>query len=77
MHGLEFSTSTEFSDLSKSRIAISHSANADTNRFEPVEVSDSTWVRERIAEGLASGVSDKHPTRIIKDIIANRRARCA
>jgi antitoxin ParD1/3/4 len=33
------------------------------------------WVREKVAEGLASGVIDKEPEDVIEEIIAERRAR--
>ena len=33
------------------------------------------WVREKVAEGLASGVVDAEPEEVIEQIIAERRAR--
>lgn len=36
---------------------------------------DLTWVRQRIVEGLASGISCERPETIIENIIAKRRAR--
>jgi antitoxin ParD1/3/4 len=33
------------------------------------------WLREKIAEGLASGISEEEPETIIENIIARRRAR--
>jgi antitoxin ParD1/3/4 len=41
------------------------------------EAADTAWVREKIAEGLASGFIDKDPSEVIEEIIANRRARRA
>jgi antitoxin ParD1/3/4 len=32
------------------------------------------WVRERVAEGLASGVADGDPREFINELIAKRRA---
>ncbi len=46
-------------------------------RRDRAEVEDTAWVREKVAEGLASGVIDKDPTEVIEDIIAERRARRA
>lgn len=39
--------------------------------------ADAAWVRERIAEGEASGYLDASPKEIIEEIIAERRARRA
>jgi len=33
------------------------------------------WLRELLAEGLASGVSDEKPETIIENVIARRKAR--
>lgn len=46
-------------------------------RRDRAEVEDTAWVREKVAEGLASGIIDKDPTEVIEDIIAARRARRA
>jgi len=33
------------------------------------------WVREKVAEGLASGVCDKDAFEVLDEIVANRKAR--
>ena len=45
-------------------------------RNKEQEVAKETeWLREQIAEGLASGMIDKEPEDVIEEIIAARRAR--
>ncbi len=44
-------------------------------RRDRAEVEDTAWVREMVAEGLASGIVDKDPSDVIEEIIAERRAR--
>lgn len=44
-------------------------------RDQEAAESDVQWVREMIAEGLASGVSPEKPSTIIENIIARRKAR--
>lgn len=46
---------------------------ADAARPESPEYV--AWVREKVAEGLASGVIDAEPEDVIEEIIAERRAR--
>jgi len=41
----------------------------------PETPEEIAWVREKVAEGLASGISDERPETIIENIIARRRAR--
>ena len=44
-------------------------------RRDRAQVKDTEWVRERVAEGLASGFIDKDASQVIEEIIAERRAR--
>ena len=66
----------------ESRIAEGEFADADDYLRELVrrdleEAADAAWVRERIAEGEASGYLDASPHEIIEEIIAERHARRA
>lgn len=47
----------------------------DLVRREQEVASKTEWLREQIAEGLASGIIDKEPEDVIEEIIAARRAR--
>ncbi|HKR16435.1 type II toxin-antitoxin system ParD family antitoxin [Rhizorhapis sp.] len=44
-------------------------------RDQDAAMSETEWLRDMIAEGLASGVLTDDPKTIIEDIIAERRAR--
>ena len=44
-------------------------------RDQEAEADDIAWVKARLAEGMASGISDETPETIIENIIARRRAR--
>lgn len=44
-------------------------------RDQESEADDIAWVKARLAEGMASGISDEKPETIIENIIAKRRAR--
>jgi antitoxin ParD1/3/4 len=44
-------------------------------RDQESEPDDIAWVKARLAEGMASGISDEKPATIIGNIIAKRRAR--
>ena len=44
------------------------------HRSNPLDVE---WVREKLAEGLASGVCEKEPEQILKEIMATGRERRA
>jgi antitoxin ParD1/3/4 len=46
---------------------------ADTELEETPE--QIAWVRQKVAEGLASGIVHRDPRDVIEDIIATRRAR--
>jgi antitoxin ParD1/3/4 len=47
----------------------------DQEGLLPETPEDVAWLREKIAEGLASGIVDRDPRDVIEDIIAERRAR--
>lgn len=82
MTDLSFSIPQDLASRIESRIAESEHANAADyvraliNR-DLEEAADTAWVREKVAEGLASGIIDKDPSEVIADIIARRRARRA
>ena len=44
-------------------------------RDQGSEPDDIEWVKTMLAEGVASGISDEEPEKIIENIIARRRAR--
>jgi len=44
-------------------------------RDQESEPDDIEWVKAMLAEGMASGISDEEPEKIIENIIARRRAR--
>ena len=80
MTDLSFSLPDDLAASLKSRLAEGRYADAgeylrDLVRRDLEEAADTAWVRERVAEGLASGIIDKDPTEVIEDIIAERRAR--
>lgn len=80
MTDLSFSLPDELAGALKSRLADGHFASASDYLLELIrrdldEAADTAWVREKVAEGLASGIIDKDPTEVIEDIIAARRAR--
>ncbi len=82
MTDLSFSLPDDLAGPLKSRLADGHYANAGEYLSELVrrdleEAADTAWVREKVAEGLASGFIDKDPSEVIEEIIANRRARRA
>lgn len=47
----------------------------DQQGLLPESPEEIAWLREKIAEGEASGISDERPETIIANIIARRRAR--
>lgn len=82
MTDLSFSLPDDLAGPLKSRLAEAHYADAgeylcDLVRRDLDEAADTAWVREKVAEGLASGIIDKDPTDVIEEIIAERRARHA
>lgn len=44
-------------------------------RDQESAMAETEWLRELVAEGLASGVIDEEPEAVIEHIIARRRAR--
>lgn len=80
MTDLSFSLPDDLNGRLKARLADGHYADAGEYLRELVrrdldEAADTAWVREKVAEGLASGIVDKHPSEVIEEIIADRRAR--
>lgn len=82
MTDLSFSLPDDLAAPLKSRLEDGRYADAGEYllalvRRDLEEAADTAWVREKIAEGLASGIIDKDPSEVIEEIIANRRARRA
>jgi antitoxin ParD1/3/4 len=44
-------------------------------RDQEAAMTETEWLRELVAEGLASGVVDEEPETVIENIIARRRAK--
>ncbi len=44
-------------------------------RDQEAAMAETEWLRELVAEGLASGVVDEEPETVIENIIARRRAK--
>lgn len=44
-------------------------------RDQESTIAETEWLRELVAEGLASGVVDEEPETVIENIIARRRAK--
>lgn len=82
MTDLSFSLPDDLAGALRSRLADGHFADASEYLLALVRrdldaAADTAWVREMVAEGLASGVIDKDPSEVIEDIISRRRARRA
>lgn len=82
MTDLSFSIPDDLAGPLKLRLAEGRYADAgeyvcDLVRRDLAEAADTAWVREKVAEGLASGFIDKDPSEVIEEIIASRRARRA
>ncbi|WP_374414669.1 type II toxin-antitoxin system ParD family antitoxin [Novosphingobium colocasiae] len=80
MTDLSFSIPDDLAGLLQSRIDEGKYANASEYVLELIQrdleaAADAAWVREKVAEGLASGIVDKDPSDVIEEIIANRRGR--
>lgn len=80
MTDLSFSLPDDLAGPLQARLADGHYADAGEYvlalvRRDLDEAADAAWVREKIAEGEASGYLDASPHDIIEDIIAQRRAR--
>ena len=82
MTDLSFSLPPDLARRVESRIAEGEFADAGEYLLELIrrdldEAADAAWVREKIAEGEASGYLDASPKAIIEEIIAKRYARRA
>ncbi len=80
MTDLSFSLPDDLAGPLKSRLADGHYADAGEYLRELVrrdleEAADTAWVREKIAEGLASGFIDRDAREVLKEIVAERHAR--
>lgn len=80
MTDLSFSIPDDLAGPLKLRLAEGHYADAgayvsDLVRRDLEEAADAAWVRERIAEGEASGYIDRDARDVLKDIVAERHAR--
>ena len=80
MTDLSFSLPDDLSGPLKSRLADGHFADASEYllalvRRDLEEAADAAWVREKIAEGEASGFIDRDAREVLRDIVAERHAR--
>lgn len=80
MTDLSFSLPAELAGALKSRLEEGRYADAGEYLRELVrrdleEAADTAWVRARIAEGEASGFIDRDAREVLKEIVAERRAR--
>lgn len=72
--------SSELEAWIKERLAEGRHADASAYIRELIqrdqhEAADAAWVREKVAEGLASGFIEQDAGGVIRDIVAERRAR--
>ncbi|MBU6395692.1 MAG: type II toxin-antitoxin system ParD family antitoxin [Sphingomonadales bacterium] len=80
MTDLSFSLPDELAASLQSRLADGRYADAgdylrDLVRRDLAEAADAAWVREKIAEGEASGYIDRDARDVLREIVADRRAR--
>lgn len=80
MTDLSFSLPDELAEPLQSRLADGHYADASEYLLALVrrdldEAADAAWVREKVAEGLASGFIDRPAREVLKEIIENSRAK--
>jgi antitoxin ParD1/3/4 len=80
MTDLSFSLPADLDGPLKSRLAEGHFADAGEYLRELVrrdleEAADAAWVREKIAEGEASGFIDRDAREVLREIVAERHAR--
>ena len=80
MTDLSFSLPDDLAGPLKSRLADGRYADAseylcDLVRRDLEEAADTAWVREKIAEGEASGFIDRDAREVLKEIVAERHAR--
>ena len=78
MTDLSFTLPEDLAGPLKSRLADGHYADAseylrDLVRRDLEEEADAAWVRERIAEGEASGFVDRDAREVLKEIVAELR----
>ena len=79
MTDLSFSLPPDLAGRPQSRLAEGHFADAGEYLRELVrrdldEAADTAWVREKIAEGEASGFMDRDAREVLREIVAKRRA---
>ncbi|WP_068071098.1 ribbon-helix-helix domain-containing protein [Novosphingobium lentum] len=80
MTDLSLSLPDDLAGQFKSRLADGHYASASDYllaliRRDLEEAADTAWVREKIAEGEASGYIDRDARDVLREIAAERRAR--
>jgi antitoxin ParD1/3/4 len=80
MTDLSFSLPPDLARRIESRIAQGEYVDAgdylrDLIRRDLDEAADVAWVREQVAEGLASGFIERDAREVLKEIVADRRAR--
>ena len=80
MTDLSFSIPDELAGPLKSRLENGGYDDAgdymrDLVRRDLAEAADAAWVREKIAEGEASGYIDRDAREVLREIVAERRAR--
>ena len=78
MTDLSFTLPEDLAGPLKLRLADGHYADAseylrDLVRRDLEEEADAAWVRERIAEGEASGFIDRDAREVLKEIVAELR----
>ena len=80
MTDLSFSLPDDLARKLENRLADGHYTSAgdyftELVRRDLAEAADTAWVREKIAEGLASGFMEKDAREVLKDVIEERHAR--
>lgn len=80
MTDLSFSIPDDLAAQLKLRLADGRYADAgeylrDLVRRDLEEAADTAWVREKIAEGLASGFIDRDAREVLREVVAERHAR--
>lgn len=80
MTDLSFSLPDDLAGPLESRLADGHFADASEYllglvRRDLEEAADAAWVREKIAEGEASGFIERDAREVLREIVAERHAR--
>jgi antitoxin ParD1/3/4 len=80
MTDLSFSLPPDLARRVESRIAEGEFADAgdylrDLIQRDLEEAADTAWVREKVAEGLASGFIDRDAREVLREIVAERHAK--